>query len=520
MSRGALALLLIATALVLLPLSQAGLISDDVSLVLHNQWAADWSAIPRAFSHHLWASAPAGDATGPYYRPLMTAAIVIDRHLFGESSLAWHLHSLAWHLLCVGLLSRLLAGLGRPGAATLACVVFALHPVMIEPVAFVAARNDSMACAGVLAALILLEEEGPGRAALAALALLAALLCKESALAGLPMALLLDRARGAPTRWARYAGLCASVAIWAFLRSQANISPLELGMAPSRALAALGHYAGLLVWPPGSSPATELATLEPRWLTTLAGLALLAALLRRGGALGWAGLAMALVALAPGVMGALSAGYLAHRYLYLPMVGLALLIFAGAPTRWDRGLSMVLGLALALSNVREQRIWSTNRAYFEHAYAVSPSSRNACGVFTARQFEGETAELERWMRLALRPPPSEFCCFNATRWPLEAGQPERAVALGELALNSGCTGTPELVAPLAMSLALTGRWDAAEEWASKLEDDPWGYTPVVRAAAAMRRGDEGVLRALEERPEERRPLRERVGWLLGQPASP
>lgn len=509
MSRGALRLLILATVLVFGPLVRAGFVFDDAELVAHNRWTDQWSAIPRAFAHHLWASAPSGGESGPYYRPLMLVSLVLDKKLLGGSAAASHLHSLAWHVFCISMLARLLAGLGRPGAAALACAVFALHPVMLEPVAFIAARNDILACAALLGVFVLLEprDAGPWRVGAAALGMLTALLCKESALAGLPMALVLDRARygrfGPP---GRYLALLAAVAAWVGLRAMADITPLSLDLGG--AARALGWYAGLLVWPIGGSPAAELAMAEVPWERAITGLGLVMALAWRGGAYGRAGLAMALLALAPGIAGALSAGFLAHRYLYLPMAGLAIAVFAATPVRADRPLAAALGLLLALGSASELRIWANNTAFFARAWSVSPSPRNACGVFKALEREGSDEDPTPWLRLGLEPPPSETCCFNATRWPLETGRPDLAVALGALAIHNGCALSPELIAPMSMALALTGDWDAAERYAGAMEEDPWGYTPVVRAAAALRRGEAAP--TLDPRS------RERVDWLMRQ----
>ena len=85
----------------------------------------------------------------------------MDEAVWGVNPVGIHLQSLWWHLLCVGLLFRLLQGFVDRSAAWAAAAVFALHPALSESVVWISARNDLMATAFLLGMLLGLSKEQP-----------------------------------------------------------------------------------------------------------------------------------------------------------------------------------------------------------------------------------------------------------------------------------------------------------------------------------------------------------------------
>jgi hypothetical protein len=80
-----------------------------------------------------------------FFRPLSCLLAVADHGLFGRNYVAWHLHSVLWHLLLIAAYS-LVARRVLPGAAgVLALVVFTLAPAHWFPVVWVANRNALVA---------------------------------------------------------------------------------------------------------------------------------------------------------------------------------------------------------------------------------------------------------------------------------------------------------------------------------------------------------------------------------------
>ena len=96
--------LFLATLLLYLPISLSGeFIWDDPNLIEGNKWTGSFSNIGSMFTQDLWASTPLGAGDFFYYRPVMLLSLTLDQAL-GLGPMGHHLHSLFWHLLCIGLL--------------------------------------------------------------------------------------------------------------------------------------------------------------------------------------------------------------------------------------------------------------------------------------------------------------------------------------------------------------------------------------------------------------------------------
>jgi tetratricopeptide (TPR) repeat protein len=130
-------------------------------------------------------------ATQQYY-PVLHSAFWIEHRLWGERVVGYHLVTLFLHLASTGLLVACLRKLGMK-AAWLAGFLFALHPVMVESVAWISEQKNTLSTAlylgSALAYLNFDSTRRRGQFYLATLLFLAALLTK-SVTATLPAALL------------------------------------------------------------------------------------------------------------------------------------------------------------------------------------------------------------------------------------------------------------------------------------------------------------------------------------------
>jgi len=125
-----------------------GFVWDDVGLVVENPDTRDLS--------RLGAVMLSPDAMPPYYRPLTRGSYLIDHALFGMDPRAFHAVNLLLHLASVLLLFALARRLGlEEWGALLAALLLAVHPLHVEAVAFVAARNNLVALAFSLATALL-----------------------------------------------------------------------------------------------------------------------------------------------------------------------------------------------------------------------------------------------------------------------------------------------------------------------------------------------------------------------------
>jgi protein O-mannosyl-transferase len=213
-------------------------------------------------------------ATQQYY-PLMHTVFWLEYHLWGESTLGHHLLSILLHSSSALLLVAILRRLRIPGA-WLAGALFALHPVMVESVAWISELKNTLSGVFFLAAALTYFQFDDKRDAkhyvIAFLFFVFGLLTK-SVIATLPVAVLvvLWWARGA-VLWKRdvvpllpflvvgiLSGLFTAWVERRFIGAEGNdfnFSLLERCLIAGRAL---GFYLYKLLWP------ANLVFVYPRW---------------------------------------------------------------------------------------------------------------------------------------------------------------------------------------------------------------------------------------------------------------
>ncbi|HEX5489629.1 MAG TPA: tetratricopeptide repeat protein [Candidatus Udaeobacter sp.] len=91
-------------------------------------------------------------ATAQYY-PLLYTSYWIQQRVWGDSPTGYHLINLLLHIGCVVMLLRILRFLRIPGAE-LAVIIWALHPVNVETVAWIAERKNVLSGIFALAATL------------------------------------------------------------------------------------------------------------------------------------------------------------------------------------------------------------------------------------------------------------------------------------------------------------------------------------------------------------------------------
>src|SRR5438309_572579 len=213
-------------------------------------------------------------ATAQYY-PLLFSSYWLQQRLWGDSPTGYHLVNLLLHIGCVVLVLKILRLLRIPGAE-LATIVFALHPVNVETVAWITERKNTLSGVFGLAATLwyLKFDEGQSRRSYAlALGLFLLGLLSKTAVVTLPLALLaifwwkrgtiswwrdvvplipfffFSAASGLMTRWVEYGNIAYRASILA-------LSPMDRCLIAGRAF---WFYLWKLLWP------SNLMFVYPRW---------------------------------------------------------------------------------------------------------------------------------------------------------------------------------------------------------------------------------------------------------------
>jgi protein O-mannosyl-transferase len=130
-------------------------------------------------------------ATQQYY-PLLHSAFWLEHKLWGDWLPGYHMVNVMWHLIAVSLVYAILTRLKIAGAL-LAAAIFALHPVMVESVAWVSEQKNTLSAVFYLSAMFVYLEFDKSRRPvqyLAALGLFVLGLLTKTVIATLPAALL------------------------------------------------------------------------------------------------------------------------------------------------------------------------------------------------------------------------------------------------------------------------------------------------------------------------------------------
>ena len=239
-------------------------------------------------------------ATQQYY-PVLHSAFWLEHGLWGDSTVAYHLLNVLLHATAACLFGRLLQRLAVPGA-WLAALLFALHPVCVESVAWISEQKNTLSAVFYLAAALAFlrfGEQRTPRTYIVATGLFLLALLTKTVTATLPAALLVvcwwQRGRIDWRREVRpllpwFALAAGSGWVTAYFeRVLIGAQGAEFGLdGVERSLLAgriLWFYLGKLAWP------AELVFIYPRWTVDAAQawqwLFPLAALALLGGLLWW-----------------------------------------------------------------------------------------------------------------------------------------------------------------------------------------------------------------------------------------
>ena len=492
--------------------------------------------------------------TEPYetnWIPLTWLSLHLDYALHGLDPSAFLATNAALHAAASVLLFLALTRLtGTPGASAFAAGVFAVHPLHVESVAWVAERKDVLA--GLFFSLALLAYARSARAPrplhLGAGAALAAGLCAKQSLVPLPLVLValdfwplrrigagaasrVSFARALGEKWILFAlsAAAAALAVWAQRAGGAmahgDLLPLDVRLA-NAALSIVAYLRDTLV-------PTGLAAFYPHpqdsvsrgaaALATLGLVALTAVCFRARERAPWwlVGWLWFLLLLAP-TLGLVQVGAQARadRYTYLALTGLALALdtstarWAGA-VPWRRRAAIAAAsialAALAIAARGQVEVWRDSGTLFAHAAAVTQGNflaEHALGSELLRRGDAASAEAHFAEAVRIRPewPEAHFGLADALAAEGHFEEAVRSYERGSRLAPNQARGHLRM----ARALLATGRSDEAlgrARYAVRVaHPSELAAAEVVLGAVLLERrnfaaADAAYTRALELRPD-------------------
>lgn len=491
-----------------------GFVYDDDVQIVRNPRIRDFSLAWKAFFENFWAfRAPVSFSN--YYRPLQTMTYMAGYALSGLSPVAYHVINILLHVLS----SLAVFWIGwelfeRSEPALWGGLLFAVHPMHTESVAWIAGVTD-LGCGLfyfiAIASYLHAHKREKGRAVwplISSLSFLISLFFKEMALTLPFVAALLDlllERRTWMERIKRWTPFAVTIAVYLALRLTAlgafSRAAIALLIDPfDRAMTVL-HFVALyfqkLVIPLGHNayyvfrPFSGLSHFE--WAPGFVLLGGIAFLLYRYARPHSKALFLSLwpfITLAPVLnLGTVGLNMFTERYLYIPSLGVCLLIPALVFIHCSesvqivaRNIGVALILVLAGLTIWRNTIWKDNKTFYTATLSVSPDAaafHNNLGVVYFK--EGNLAAARREFESALRANEAAFLRSEPEQSSSYLGLSSVANAEGKLeeALRSAQEAlrrkpdSDDAHQTLGMLLAKTGRYKESEELMRKaLEINP------------------------------------------------
>lgn len=400
--------LALATAAAWAPSIANGFVWDDQYDILRSDRLHHARAVVDVFAHHAMWSADQPEVAISTYRPLALATLAVDWQLWHAHPAGYHATNVALHVLAtLALFLALCTLVDDERTAALLALIFALHPANAEAVAWINGRSEMLALgAGALAIWAARTQARPDARSLArtfvlAVALLAAMLAKETGVVFAPVAVALATVGSPRPRAALLRAVGAAiVAVGAYASLRAFA--LGHGAVPGNAVAAvhtlgpvLGHATVAALVPWRRAPielSTWIAALSPhaRLAWSFAGAALVCAVLvlalrpgrRRLAAIG---LGWWLASIAPtATIAALDYPWPGlGRWLYVGLPGLILTVYLAARALADRlparavrvGLPLAVAVAASFAFLaqRATATWRDDESLYSSMVAETPS---------------------------------------------------------------------------------------------------------------------------------------------------
>ncbi|MCF6338620.1 MAG: tetratricopeptide repeat protein [Gammaproteobacteria bacterium] len=393
-------------------------VMDDWPVIKENSKITDTKYIPDYFTRGVWANTDLAEEAGigghSLYRPVFLLTLNLSYQLWGDSALGYHALNLTLHSINTILVYFLILGFLSPSyrmVAGMSAAIFAVHPVHVESVAWIAGMTDPLVSLFLLSGFLLHRRwyQSTSRkkkwiyAISAPLCFALALLSKETAIFFPLILIIYDvlfqrdtlRLKSVIARYLTYAAL---LLIYFVLRSNAlDEGDIQQSGAWARInfqnfpvlLAFFTHYIQLLVFPSPleyyySPPTPGVFVFITGGLFFIGALFYLPRALRQQQGLYVLAIAWVVITLLPALPIALfDEPVFAQRVLYLPSVGFAMLIAwairraqqrshtAGAVVKTT---AIVFLISFSVASMTEIADWENDTVFYSQAMKTNPDS--------------------------------------------------------------------------------------------------------------------------------------------------
>ncbi len=409
---------------------------DDDTQVLHNPWIKDWANVGRFFTTDVWRFNDPRNVSN-YYRPVHMLLHTAGYSVSGLDPAGYHAINIVFHAICSCLVALIGFRISRSQWLGLTSgLIFALHPIHAESVAWIAGITDPACALFFFAGLYFHCLDGEHRGGRTYLYLMMAcfflsLLSKEMAFTFPLVAVFMDWCLRRELRWSRYAMMLGVFAAYSLMRISAlgqfhvRQNPFELSWDVwlLSTIELTGTYLSKLLVPYDInafhvfSPATSL--LSAKFLVAAAAIGayfmLMWSLRRERDVL--FSLGFCLISLLPVLnITGIGENVFADRYMYIPTLGISLalplivrdilswlppsLTLLGRRTGVTLLFILLISYGWVLANTTF--MWRNSRTLFSETIKRSPNAALIANSMAADCFyRGERQEARKWFQYAL-----------------------------------------------------------------------------------------------------------------------
>jgi hypothetical protein len=491
---------------------------DDQTLILNNIGKlSQGSYIQKAFTEDVFHS---GTGNGYYYRPVLTLTFMADAMAGNGKFSMFHFSNIVYHILATFLLFLFFIETGSDRIRSfLFSLIFLVHPMITQVVAWVPGRNDSLLAIFVLSSFIFwlkyLKTNQSRYLFLHLFLFVVALLTKENAIV-LPVLIVLFSSMTQRTPLRKYfipgASWAIILVIWAIIRFRAlggetQVSFLLQVSSMFGNLPALLPFLGKMIFPFSLSVFPVLADMKISIVLGLVAIGVLVALIGVSKPKQWFlyffGIFWFFAFLVPSFITVNKSvpDFSEHR-AYLSLAGILILVMASGPVK-NANFTKIIPLSttavfilfFGILTFLHSRNFRDNFSFWQNAVDTSPSNAfNHNNLGAMYYLAGNHEQAELYFRKALKINPYEplansntgLVCMNSKR-PAEAEK----YYLEEIRINPSYDHAYYNLGLLYFNNSRPG--EAVVQWEKTLEVNPYyidAYKALLFAYEKMERKED------------------------------